>query len=326
MPAADVAIPAALSTNVCPNCGYSLIGLASSGVCPECGRTFDQKEIILYGWGRGRHESIINAKRSRFAWVLFLSIGWFLFQMPWILYDRRRFAIYGGIVVFVNAYLLIRRQSSAHPGLIQVRLNDQGCVQYDDLAGPSVIRDSIRSFAWIIPIIIAVGLVVSWRNRESDWPAFWVLLSLILVCEVLVWKACSAYRSALRQVREGSIADINAILRKPSSWRHMKDFSLTLVKPGNYRFRINSFDKFAGNDLVDAEVRVTEEQVAALGELVNGWISKGQQERDAVAGKLKSTGEWAIRVFGVHRTPGSEAGIRIETVLVMQSKKLGEWG
>ncbi len=165
MPVDAPAIPSDLLTKVCPNCAYSLDGLPDTGTCPECGRPYDQSEVILYGWARGRHENISNAKRSRIVWLLILP---FLYEFPQIIFNPVKTLTF--IVLGVSlpvAYLLFRRQSSDHPGLIQVRLNNRQCVQYNDLTGPSVIRELLWSHGWLLPLLTMIALLVYVRSHHA---------------------------------------------------------------------------------------------------------------------------------------------------------------
>ena len=137
------AIPDCLATTVCPNCGYSLAGLARSGVCPECAREYDQSQIILYGWGRGQHESVATAKKSRLVWVLVASTFWlfaqFFFSAQFWLFGAhgvRNGLILVAIIAAATAFAMFRRSETGHPGQIQIRLSDGGAVQYDNLCGP----------------------------------------------------------------------------------------------------------------------------------------------------------------------------------------------
>ena len=103
----------------------------------------------------GSHETVANAKRSRLPWILVSSLLLLLFQSPMLIFNSRYLS--GAIAISLASaiYLLSRRQKIDHPGLIQIRLNDIGCVQYDDLAGPSVIRDGFRAHGWLIAVVVA---------------------------------------------------------------------------------------------------------------------------------------------------------------------------
>jgi hypothetical protein len=122
-----------LRLSICPACGYSLTGLANEGVCPECGRAYDQRMVVLYGWGRGTHATATSAP----PWV---AVGLLALQSVGVLNvvlspgsssgERA-----GWLVVWLGLIAWIlwqRRRTPDLPGLVQVHLSDAGCVQLED--------------------------------------------------------------------------------------------------------------------------------------------------------------------------------------------------
>src|SRR5690348_6756301 len=153
---AGAEIPACLATTVCPNCGYSLSGLGDTGICPECARQFDQSQVILYGWGRGQHESVATAKKSRMGWVIFLSMLWVVFQFNVFLFNphgTKYILITVGALAAITAYSIFRRSDTTHPGQVQIRLSDSGAVQYDNLQGPGELERLLVTQGYRIPFI-----------------------------------------------------------------------------------------------------------------------------------------------------------------------------
>jgi hypothetical protein len=138
--ASTTAVPLELANTLCPNCGYALEGLASSGKCPECGRVQNPSEVVLYGWTRGQFENTGNSKPSRFLWAVVFAYGWILNLGSW---GFRTIALAGAIAMILSVLTLIRRKDSRHPGLIQVRLTPQGCVQLNDTSALSPFRELV---------------------------------------------------------------------------------------------------------------------------------------------------------------------------------------
>ncbi|MFI5380458.1 MAG: hypothetical protein ACHRHE_14260 [Tepidisphaerales bacterium] len=269
----EVRPPTSLSTVVCPNCGYSLRGLPGEGTCPECGRVYDQSELILYGFGRGGHASPANAKSSRLVWVLVAPVIWglMLLRQMWVVGGWDYLGCFWVLGLLTTLYALARRWNSNHPGLIQVRLNDRGCVQYDDLAGPSVVREIAGANSWLVPLFAAVCLMVAVRQGFIGMTQFLIWFPLAAIATWLLWIHDRRFRIAMRQVREGAIADLNAVYYRPTSWANVRSFSLVRIKADSHRLKITR-GRFVTRDAVDAELRCTEAQALEVDAMMRQWL------------------------------------------------------
>ncbi|HWE96374.1 MAG TPA: hypothetical protein VG269_20595 [Tepidisphaeraceae bacterium] len=276
-------IPVSLVASVCANCGYSLEGLTGRRICPECGKEHDESEVILHGWARGRHENLSNTKRTRIGLMLLGSFAWVAVQLPSLASagSRSYLILYAAAIMVPAGLLLFRRSDSAHPGLIQVRLSDQGCVQYDHLGPPSAIVELVRSHGWAVPLAAAILLLLLWFGRTIDSVQFWIWFPLSIVALPVAWRACRKFRAKAREVRAGSVADANAAMCTRSPWKEVGSFSLKPAGKANYRLRIDTFTKFFSNDAVNAEIACTPEQAESLRDLLDGWIRTGKKQRDA---------------------------------------------
>ncbi|MDB5334025.1 MAG: hypothetical protein JWP03_5176 [Phycisphaerales bacterium] len=276
-------IPASLAPAVCANCGYSLTGLTGTRVCPECGREYDESEVVLHGWARGRHENLGNTKRTRIVLMLFGSFAWIAVQLPSLALGGTRYdlLIFAAAMMVPVGLLLFRRSDSGHPGLIQVRLSDRGCVQYDNLHAPSAIGELARSHGWVVPLVAAIVLLILPRDRMIDPIQFWIWFPLSIIAVPIAWRVSRKFRVKIREVRSGSIADANSVSYNRSPWTDVGSYSLKPARKANYRLRIDTFTKFFGNDVVDAEIACTPEQAESLRDLLDGWIRAGKKQRDA---------------------------------------------
>lgn len=131
-----------LRLTACPSCGYSLEALPLEGRCPECGAEYDQRTVVLHGWGAGFQADVATARPAVVvAWVAFGA---------WVVWDALRDSrhdpsglLCAGLALAWLTTALWRRWGSDMPGLAQVRLNASGVCQVDATAAPA------RGPAWV---------------------------------------------------------------------------------------------------------------------------------------------------------------------------------
>ena len=272
-----------LALNVCPNCGYLLDGLPREGNCPECGRTYGQTQVVLYGYGRGKHENSGTAKPSRLAWVLFVSTLVILFQQFWLVVNlgRRGIVILAIIALLPSAYLFIRRRSGSHPRPVQVRLDAKGCVQYDELAGPSPLRDLLRAHEYALALACVVLCILA---ALCHWLPAWVALIYGIACVFWVffaWRRSRVFREAVRALSDNAVADFHGAFVPSTPWAQVKEFELTRCGSGQtYRIKIRG--AYGTPEPVDAEVEFKSGQAEVLEKLVGKWWDEAKAIGDGV--------------------------------------------
>jgi hypothetical protein len=235
--------------------------------------------MILYGWARGQHETLANAKPSRLAWVLGSSLLLLLFRSPMFIFNYRYLCGVVGIFTASAIYLLWRRQDVHHPGLIQIRLNAVGCVQYDDLAGASIIGDGFRAHGWLITFVVAFWFVYERMIGEIGPILMWIWLIIVAFGGVAAWIACRRFRRAMRNVPDGSIADVGIGRHSLSLWHNIRQFRFEATSSGSRRLTIDRFDKFFANNAIDAEIQCTDEQSQAIEAFISRQIAAAKARR-----------------------------------------------
>lgn len=281
-------IPACLALNVCPNCGYSLVGLAEQGKCPECGRDYAPGEIILYGYGCGTYENLMTTRPSR-LWGLWVGAASTVFIQSAAFYSE--LGKYGLILVgFLGAipptYLYWRRTHVGHPAPVQVRIGPTGCVQYTDLAPPSPLDALLSSNFWVISVFtIGITTFAFWEKL----PAWFFLGIGLLVAWItyLAWRWGRRYRRAVRDAPENTIADVNAMVIETTPWDRVFEFEVIKhTRRRIHRLTVKVNGAMGAVAVVDVELDCTEEQANALVDAVQPWW-RASREPGVVAQRSK---------------------------------------
>jgi hypothetical protein len=246
---------------------------------PECGRAYDGRSIVLYGYGRGRHENISTANRRRIVWVAAGSMFGMIWQLPSMLLQGQ-FKLALALLmlpVLLVSYLLVRRRKAEHPGTVRVRLDAHGCVQYDDLTGPSPLGELLHAHGWLFALLAAALLFAGWRLRWMDALPFWIWTPIVLLIAAVAFHHSLTYRRRMRQIGDGAVADLNAAIVEPTPWKNVVAFSMKDLESDMFWVQTSShgISLRPNHHGIDAEVHCAKEQAVAIQQLVHGW-------RDAV--------------------------------------------
>jgi hypothetical protein len=287
MEADKVSIPSCLGAKVCPNCAYSFEGLAEGGVCPECGRSRELGEIVLYGWGRGQLENVATTKRSRILWVGFLSVLWILFQsFQYFFYQRRWLLLWWLPVVVTWVWAYFSRRETRHPGQVQVRLSEAGCVQYPNTPGRNILGQMLSAFGWILPVVIAIGVTVGFAEGTIGGVWFWISVPVLVGISIPWWGNNRRFRREFGKLREGSLVDAHEVYQKGTPWWKFNEATMKPATEGNYRLQMSA-TKFVTSYPVDAEVMCTEEQAEIVRAYIRTRMARGKRAKDLELAKAK---------------------------------------
>jgi hypothetical protein len=294
----DIEIPFSLRLQACPLCGYLLSGSPAEGTCPECGNAYDSSKIVIFGFGRGKHENLLTARGSRLIWnMLNILVPALLFiaYAGYFLVHFRLMALMGTLSVPVIFFFLPRlpdllrlfqRGGVYHPGRVQVRIGNEGFAQYDDLTQWSPIREFFACYLDIAILLILVLIAVVIRctssvsqiissMSETMWfPAVVILAGMIIPTAILSFK----YRRGLVKVRDGSALNLNMAIIRPTPWEKASYFLLEHINGESWRLRIPNDAKQVSRSM-DIEITCTPEQSEDLRRYLSSWIRDQTPER-----------------------------------------------
>jgi hypothetical protein len=176
------------------------------------------------------------------------------------------------LAVLANIVLLFNRRKTDRPGLIQIRVNGMGCVQYDHIEGPTFILECVGEHLWlIVPFAAAVSIVLFWQ-RLIDRVLFWSLMPILVVASIALWSLSDRVQFASGKLSDRAIADRNEVWQRLTPWTKVCDFMLGQLREGVYRFRVDKRIWFLTEYPIDAEIRCTPEQADDLREWLENRI------------------------------------------------------
>jgi hypothetical protein len=185
------------------------------------------------------------------------------------------------LLIVGSIYYLARRGRSPFPGLVQVRLNPRGCVQYDDLAGGSLIVELILCESWGVPIV-GLAFFLTTVRRPSDTIgtlAYWTLVAMILLAQWYWWEWCRRNRVTRAGRAAKGLANLSASPRQPTAWKDIGKVELTETGHDVNRLVANIWlgktntgpNGKLGAAVVDAEIRCDKQQAEEIRGLIETW-------------------------------------------------------
>jgi hypothetical protein len=261
-----IPIPECLKTSICPDCGYSLLGLPARSKCPECGRSYNDLEVIIHG------DSKSGSCLIRSVATVAIIVALFVIQPS---HSQRQ--LWYGLIFVVLALLLGRRffyrWFSHRPARFQIRLSHRGCAQYSNFVEPDTPSAWFLANAWLIPVLV-IGIVGLAFARDWIDKDIFLCCFIVFFTEGLLLRRQSTYfRRALRWLREGYAPDLYLLLVQPTPWYEVSGIRLEPYMPGGrHYFQIERRRwKILIEYPVDVFFRCTDEQASALKSLIDQW-------------------------------------------------------
>jgi hypothetical protein len=209
-------------------------------------------------------------KASRLIWLLVPLLALIaIFADDLVMTRRWNFQIPVLSIVVLSVLLIprlhsiFRRQIKLFPGRIQIRLSERGCVQYDALPAPSIFFEFFKTYSWLIPALVALGICGGFWFHQIVEAWVWICCPILLIAAFFLWFECRRIRRVIAKLGDGAIADRNAAFFSPTPWQRIRYYQLLPLKAQNYRLRI---ENDGGTFPVDAEIHCTAEQAEQLGQ------------------------------------------------------------
>ena len=261
------------ATDVCAKCGYVLRGLPVVGNCPECGAAYDDSRIIIYGSARGgTHTSVATAKGKGLVIsivVMVIAIGIpivaMAFSPPWRARAFPAYYVFVPFFIIMTVMGIIQRRTNRHPDLAQVRLNRHGCVQHNDLSGPSLLKD-----AW--PYLLALAFVGWIAYSVLRGPA-WEMSTLptIVLWTVMLLVIRRRFAAAAKDPRWVDLRD-DWLRGIPVGWEEIGSATVTPVGDGRHRLRIRSRrHNWLIREVVNIQFESTADEADRLAAQIETW-------------------------------------------------------
>jgi hypothetical protein len=270
----------------CHGCRYRLLGLSESGVCPECGEPYDASTIeligVAYSARRVPASPVLNQWiRKTAAWLPIAAVFiWIAWKGIWV-----ALAPMVALIPHWGEMALLRlRINIAGQVCVCVRLNHAGIVQDNNAEEPPII--STCRTAWYGAMAAAVAGVCGWglMNHTIMPLILAAVFALIYGC---AWLEGAMQRRAILRLPDGYrlLPAAGRVTLRPRRWVEVDGVEITTLNEKHCRIRIRALYMRLGFDayVVDAEVRCTAEQTAALRARVRAWHEYWRNVKDAAA-------------------------------------------